>query len=186
MQTCGAVITYEETCARFTGKNRKVVEAYLRQEGLPLPASWPEGFYKTALSALAGEVEAIEGVQMLLDALCAHGVAICVASNGGMDKMEVSLARVGFLPQFHGARFSAYDTGESKPAPDVFLFAAKAMGVAPRDCVVIEDSASGFEAAQRAGMRCLAYLPQGGAKGRHLFSAEPFGRMQELISVLGL
>lgn len=186
LQNCGAVISYKETCARFTGKNRKVVETYLRQTSLAIPASWPDDFYQIALATLAKEVRPIEGVGALLQALSANGVAICVASNGGMDKMETTLGRVGFLELFQGAMFSAYDIGESKPAPDVFLHAASTLGVTARDCIVVEDSSSGFEAAHRAGMRCFAYLPHGQSMGRQLHSAEPFGRMQDLVALLGL
>lgn len=186
LQSCGAKISYDETCMRFTGKNRIAVEAYLRQVGLPIPVSWPEVFYRDALVALAAEATAIDGVERLLDILSAQGVAVCVASNGLMEKMQVTLGRVGFLPQFQDAMFSAYDIGEAKPAPDVFLHAARTMGVMPKNCRVIEDSSSGFEAAQRAGMRCFAYLPHPNARPKQTFSAVPFETMQELPALLGL
>lgn len=186
LQDCGVKISFSETCNRFTGKSRHTVEACFRDLGRQLPEDWPDGFYTKALSALATEVQAIEGAKFVLDALAEKEVAFCVASNGLTQKMEVTLARVGFLARFQGAMFSAYDIGQSKPAPDVFLQAASQMGIEPQDCVVIEDSESGFEAAHRAQMRCFAYQPQGPLPQGRMFGAVSFRKMQDLPALLDL
>jgi len=72
-----------------------------------------------------------------------------------------------------GKVFSARDVGVGKPAPDLFLAAAASAGVAPLDCVVIEDSRPGVTAAMAAGMACIGYAPDGdvfglGALGAHV------------------
>ena len=64
--------------------------------------------------------------------------------------------------------FAARATGEEvpagKPAPDVFLLAARRLGVDPSDCLVIEDAPAGVAAARAAGMRCIGLAPEGGSR----------------------
>jgi beta-phosphoglucomutase-like phosphatase (HAD superfamily) len=79
-----------------------------------------------------------------------------VASNGPRHKIELVLGLTGLLPWFEQRIFSAYDIGAWKPAPDLFLHAARQMGLAPADCAVVEDSASGIAAGLAAGMRVFA------------------------------
>lgn len=81
----------------------------------------------------------------------------CVASSGSRDKIELSLGLTGLLPHFEGRIFSSYDIGSWKPEPDLFLHAARALGVDPRDCAVIEDSQPGVDAGVAAGMFVYAF-----------------------------
>jgi beta-phosphoglucomutase-like phosphatase (HAD superfamily) len=84
-----------------------------------------------------------------------HGrVPMAVASNGRRTNVEASLAATGLRPLFD-LIVAAEDVEQGKPAPDVFLEAARRMGVAAADCVVFEDSNEGLEAAHRAGMRAV-------------------------------
>ncbi|MGB0506705.1 MAG: HAD-IA family hydrolase [Pikeienuella sp.] len=181
---CGAALSFVECCTLFTGKSARDVEQYLTDTGLSIPESWPKGFYDQALEALSREVVAMKGALAVLHALGRAEVPFCVASNGLMAKMEVTLARTAILPLVEGNMFSAYEIGQSKPAPDVFLHAAKVNGTAPDRCIVVEDSASGFEAAAAAGMACYAFTPDD--SGGPLFGAVPFRRMAELPELLGL
>ena len=82
-----------------------------------------------------------------------HGkVPMAVASNGRLENVQASLRVTGLLPMFD-LIVSADDVANGKPAPDVFLEAARRMGVAAADCVVLEDSKEGLQAASAAGMR---------------------------------
>ena len=83
-----------------------------------------------------------------------HRVPMLVASNGRRANVEASLRVTGLLPLFDGV-VSAEDVRHGKPAPDVFLEAARRMDVAPADCVVLEDSDEGLRAAAAAGMRSV-------------------------------
>jgi beta-phosphoglucomutase-like phosphatase (HAD superfamily) len=113
-------------------------------------------------------------------------VPFCVASNGVAAKMHVTVEQTGMLPWFKGNIFSAYDVGLSKPAPDIFLHAADAIGIRPEHCLVVEDSASGFEAAANAGMDCFAYIPKGTKPVTNLFGARQFSEMGLLPKILDL
>jgi beta-phosphoglucomutase-like phosphatase (HAD superfamily) len=71
--------------------------------------------------------------------------------------MHLTLGLTGLLPRFEGHLFSAVQVPRGKPAPDIFLHAASALGIAPSGCLVVEDSSAGLEAARAAGMRAVAY-----------------------------
>lgn len=93
----------------------------------------------------------------VVDALDQITIRKCVASSGTHEKMRYTLGLTGLYDRFDGHIFSATEVPNGKPAPDLFLYAAKKMGVSPADCVVIEDSAMGVKAARAAGMRVFAY-----------------------------
>ena len=86
----------------------------------------------------------------------------CVASASSLERVRLSLEITGLLSFFAPHVFSASRVARGKPAPDLFLYAAENMGVAPRECVVVEDSERGIAAALAAGM-----TPIGFAGGSH-------------------
>jgi FGGY-family pentulose kinase/HAD superfamily hydrolase (TIGR01509 family) len=91
------------------------------------------------------------------------GLPFCVASSSQVERIRLSLELTGLLPAFEGRIYSASMVRKGKPAPDLFLHAAEAMGVAPENCLVIEDSPAGIRAARAAGMRVFAYVGGGHA-----------------------
>ncbi len=182
----GADITFSECCEIFSGKSRYDVERYLTEKGLEIPQDWLFSFSKELICDLKKEVEPIHGVKKALRILMNHKIEFCVASNGLLEKMYATLGKTGMLPWFQGNMFSAHEVGASKPAPDVFLHAAAVNRTLPEHCLVVEDSASGFEAAARAGMSCLAYMPKGSRPVSNLFGARQFSDMALLPSELGL
>ena len=77
---------------------------------------------------------------------------VCVGSQGGLTKTELTLGLTGLRNLFDdNALFSAYSVPRGKPHPDLFLHAAEVMGATPPETVVVEDSGSGVEAALAAG-----------------------------------
>jgi HAD superfamily hydrolase (TIGR01509 family) len=84
-------------------------------------------------------------------------IEFCVASNGPKKKIEENLGITELLPYFQKAIFSSYDVGAWKPDPGLFLHVAEYYGVAPSECIVIEDSAPGIRAGIDAGMQVLAF-----------------------------
>ena len=106
------------------------------------------------LEAFDAELTAIPGIVEALDAIT---LPTCVASNGGHAKMRHTLGLTGLLDRFEGRIFSRSDVRQGKPAPDLFLYAPKQMGVVPNRCVVVEDSPTGIAAAKAAGIRALVF-----------------------------
>lgn len=91
----------------------------------------------------------------LVQRLAAASIPIAVASGSAPWNIEASLEAVG-LAEFFKVRVSAEEVPAGKPAPDIFLEAARRLGVPPESCVVIEDAVPGVTAALAAGMRCVA------------------------------
>jgi HAD superfamily hydrolase (TIGR01509 family) len=121
------------------------------------------------------------------EALAALPQLKCVASSGLLDDVRRNLETTGLLAHFGAERlFVAAMVRYGKPAPDLFLLAAERMGVAPADCMVIEDSVPGVLGARAAGMRALAYVAQHN-DGDALIAAggEPFHHMRELPDLIG-
>lgn len=109
--------------------------------------------------ARVAELELKTGFDELLGEARARGVPRALASSSARRLVEATLARFGLRQ-----RFDAVVTGDCvahpKPAPDIFLEAARRLGAAPGDCVVLEDSLAGVRAARAAGMRVIA-VPEG-------------------------
>jgi HAD superfamily hydrolase (TIGR01509 family) len=83
--------------------------------------------------------------------------ARCVASSSKPERIRLSLGLTGLLESFEPHIYSSTMVKNGKPAPDLFLHAAREMGASPDACVVIEDSPAGIQASKSAGMRVLAY-----------------------------
>jgi HAD superfamily hydrolase (TIGR01509 family) len=161
----GIVLSIEQTMARFMGRSMKSciedVAAELRQKKLPEPANFPEDFLNAmqfdTFEALQTQLQPVAGIAAAIDAIEAQGMATCIASSGDHGKMKITLGKTALLDRFGGRIYSATQVAKGKPAPDLFLFAAAQMGFPPSQCVVVEDSPFGVEAAVAAGMRAMAY-----------------------------
>jgi HAD superfamily hydrolase (TIGR01509 family) len=94
-------------------------------------------------------------MRKFVELLAAEGVPMAVASGSSPEAIEAILAGSGLAAHLTTV-VSADEVAHGKPAPDVFLEAARRLGAAPVDCVVLEDAAPGAAAAHAAGMRCIA------------------------------
>jgi len=102
----------------------------------------------------AGRLSAVPGLHRLAAALSAHGIPIAVATSAPRQNVEHTLRELG-LASFTGCIVRGDEVAHGKPAPDVFLEAARRLGVPPDACLAFEDAPVGLEAAQRAGMRVV-------------------------------
>ncbi len=127
------------------------------------------------------------GIADVLDAVRGRK---CVASSSTPERLRHSLSLVGLLARFDPDIFSATQVAHGKPAPDLFLFAAHRMGVAPARCTVIEDSVAGIAAARAAGMTAVGFCGGGhcgpGHRDRLLAAGAHagFDRMGEIAGFL--
>ncbi|SOD89020.1 haloacid dehalogenase superfamily, subfamily IA, variant 3 with third motif having DD or ED [Streptomyces sp. Ag109_G2-15] len=94
-------------------------------------------------------------MRKFVELLAAEAVPMAVASGSSPEALDAILAGTG-LDAFLHTVVSADEVAHGKPAPDVFLEAARRLGADPADCVVLEDAAPGAAAAHAAGMRCIA------------------------------
>jgi beta-phosphoglucomutase family hydrolase len=99
-------------------------------------------------------IEALPGVKTFLDRLRAAAVPVIIGSSTPRENIEFVIHLVG-LDGYFGDIVAAGDVTHGKPDPEVFLIAARKLGVPPRDCVVFEDAHVGLEAARAAGMKVV-------------------------------
>jgi beta-phosphoglucomutase-like phosphatase (HAD superfamily) len=116
-----------------------------------------------------------------------ENIPCCIVSNGSEEKMQITLGPHGLWDRFHpNAMFSAHTLKVAKPDPEIFLAAAAHFDVQARDCVVIEDSATGARGAARAGMQCFGYAANTQETALLAEGAEIFHHMKDLPRLLGL
>jgi HAD superfamily hydrolase (TIGR01509 family) len=109
--------------------------------------------------ALSEKLTAVEGIHEALAAIGqVYGNKIACASGADRRKIELQLRKVGLIDHFAGRYFSGFEMPKSKPAPDVYLAAAAALGVDPRDCAIIEDSPTGAQAGLAAGGTVFGFV----------------------------
>lgn len=184
----GWPVSEAEVIERFVGRTeaamRAAVEAHL---GRDIGPEW-DAFADEYVRLFADELRPVDGIVEALDAIEAAGLPTCVASSGGHAKIRRNLATTGLLDRFEDGRiFSGDDVEHGKPAPDLFLRAAAALGKDPARCAVVEDSRHGVAAGRAAGMRVLAY---GGGVTSATALAGPattvFADMRALPALLGI
>lgn len=155
----GIDICRDEATRLFgSGKLGDDILRFERETGTRLPSNFEYELRRRREVAIRDQLREVKGAS---DVVRAVRVPTCVASNGPRKQTELSLRTVGLLEQFRGRIFSAYDIQSWKPDPDLYLHVAKAIGVAPADCIVVEDSLVGIEAGLRAGMKVLGYAESG-------------------------
>ncbi|MEV3861456.1 HAD family hydrolase [Streptomyces sp. NPDC050095] len=154
----GWPLTEDEVVDRFIGRSHAAIREQVADRlGEATAATWSERFERLHRDAVDADLAPVEGLPEALDAIDALGLPTCVASSGSHDKMRHTLGRTGLYERFAGRIHSATEVARGKPAPDLFLHAARQMGVDPAACVVVEDSRPGVLAARAAGMRAFGY-----------------------------
>jgi HAD superfamily hydrolase (TIGR01509 family) len=170
----------------FLGGTMQGVFQAARGLGADLPDNWVEVFYEKLYTELALGTDLVAGIEDVLQALDAASVPYAIGSNGSEAKMKVTLGQhPDLLARFGGHVYSGQSLGAPKPAPDLYLHAARQLGVDPSRAVVVEDSPNGAKAARAAEMRCMGYAPHGNAKLAAV-GAELFSDMRQLPALLGL
>ena len=151
----GVALTEDVAYARFLGRSMaSIVEILEADYGLAITGSHLEGIRNRLYERFRRDLKATRGVCHALDLIANPR---CVASSSQPDRIRLSLALAGLLDCFEPNIYSSSMVKHGKPSPDLFLHAARSMGVPPAGAIVIEDSPAGVEAAQRAGMRVFAY-----------------------------
>ena len=184
LQREGLDWTVEETMRRLMGRSMKsCVEIVERELGRALPGEFVDRLQADTMQAFRdAPLKTIPGVVEAIDAIEAAGIATCVASSGGLDKMRVTLGIAGLWGRFEGRIFSSSQVPRGKPFPDLFLHAAIQMNEQTSDCTVVEDSLPGIQAARSAGMRALAYVgaPHTDAEALRAAGGRTFDAMSSL------
>lgn len=156
LRAAGAEIDDSEIFTRMIGRPiSEIVDLVAAEQGVDATPYLPE--YRARLRArFETELRAVPGMVQAIRALPEGPRA--VASSSTLPRLEHSLRLTGIWDYFSPHVYSATQVARGKPAPDLFLFAAGQLGVDPSDCIVIEDSPAGVQAARAAGMQVVGFL----------------------------
>jgi HAD superfamily hydrolase (TIGR01509 family) len=153
----GYPISGEEAVALYSGLRWADCHRRIEEEsGLRFDSEALETAVDEAIASRTAEMLAIEGIGPFLAGQAHRKLAIASSSETGW--LETSLDRLGLTAWFEDRLFSAARFARGKPHPDIYLHAAERLGVAPADCLVIEDHPVGVAAGAAAGMTVIALL----------------------------
>lgn len=155
LASLGWSLSLEEVIERFMGKSlascQDDIAAHLKTE---IPATFWTALQQTTYERFRSDLQPVEGIAAVLNAI---SLPKCVASSGSHEKINTTLGITGLKHHFADNIYSATSVSKGKPAPDLFLYAARQMQTNPSACLVIEDSPYGVQAAIAAEMRVLGY-----------------------------
>jgi len=178
----GVSLSFEEAVDRFIGMSMAngVVQMTALLGGA-LPAEFlPEMGRRTRAAFRAG-LTTVPGIEAVLDGLQRP---FCVASNGNHAKVNFTLGHTGLLPRFSGRIFTADDVAHPKPAPDLFLLAARTLAADPARTTVVEDTPTGVRAAKAAGMRAIGFAAMTPAGRLQAAGADAIARSMAEVAAL--
>ncbi|MGO4578495.1 HAD family hydrolase [Cupriavidus sp. 2TAF22] len=187
----GIEISLEDSTRWFLGRAvREELDNIALRRGAPLPENWLSQWLARRNAVLEAEVQAVPHVREAVTAIAAAGLPICVASGADRVKVKLQLSRTGLVALFQQDErehiFSSTEVERSKPAPDVYLLAARTMNVEPSRCAVIEDSPAGITAGVAAGMTVFGYAARNDAASLLAAGARStFTDMRELPGLIG-
>lgn len=155
----GITLSPAEILERFTGWREADVLAALSAEwGVALDGAFVAEKSDAVTDAFRTSLRPVAGMPEVLSRL--RGPR-CVASSSRPERIAMSLQLTGLAPCFGEHVYSAVSVRHGKPAPDLFLLAARSMGVDPAACTVVEDSVAGVSAGVAAGMRVIGFVAGG-------------------------
>jgi HAD superfamily hydrolase (TIGR01509 family) len=177
-KTHGATIDLDYAHQLFLGKSLAFCFDYIADVAQKkLPEDFEEEFRKLTFESFKKELQPIKGIHELLAKI---NVPIAVASNGPADKIRLNLTTTKLIDKFEGNLFSAYDINSWKPNPELYLHAAKTMGFAIKDCVVIEDSPAGVQAALNGGFDVFGFSNRANIEALQQMNIPLFDDMEQL------
>ncbi len=181
-KTVGYHIDIETAIDQFSGLALKNVFEFIEKEiERSLPDNFETTYRKQSYQAFKTNLQPIKGVHSLLERIT---IPFCVASSGPLKKIKLNLTTTNLINKFEDTIFSCYEINNWKPAPDIFLHAAKVMGFQPSECVVIEDSLAGVTAAKAGGFDVYVLQNESNKKTLKNVDVPIFTNMGELDSLL--
>lgn len=184
----GVLISEDDAHRRFVGRTfEAMIEELAAETGRIFPPGLSAEKDRVLLDLYERELRSVPGVP---EALAAIGGAPSVASNSPAARVEAALRVTGLCPHFGGRIVTFEHVAEGKPAPDIYLLAARRAGREPRHCIAIEDSVTGVTAAARAGCTVLGFTGTHAGPERHgetlrrAGAAASFAAMTQLPGIL--
>ena len=150
----GQATTLDDSLQHYSGRRwDDVITAIQSTLGEPLPASFSDDLKSAILDRFRSDLKEVSGARKFIQSFAS--IPRCIASSSSIDRLRLCLSILDLADEFGSNVFSAEMVSCGKPHPDIFLLAADKLGVSPKSCLVIEDSASGIKAAVAAGMTAV-------------------------------
>lgn len=174
--------TVESLIQRYRGKKLAPILADLESRICQkLPDAFEQHYRQRVAELFSRELKPMPGVLEMLETI---NFSKCIASSGPPLKIRQALQVSGLAPYFGDNIFSSYEVGSWKPEPGLFQYAANMMGFMPSQCVVVEDSEVGIEAAAAAGMKAFQYVRDGETLSYRIQDGISFNEMSQLPELL--
>jgi HAD superfamily hydrolase (TIGR01509 family) len=181
----GLELDVEQAHSLFLGKTVDgVLDAIAARGGTRPGSAWVYNWAFATAHAFVRELKAVDGVGVAVETLRRRGHVMAVASQSPLARVRLSLQVAGLAGQFGEHIYVTSMVTRPKPAPDIYLLAARKLGAAPTDCIVIEDSPAGAASALSAGMRVIGYAPGDTAAAMQASGARVIRSMHELIAAI--
>ena len=152
---CGIEVGLDETLDLFLGRSLDAVVEHYQGLGRLIPRQFPAELMVKVQETFRSALCPIYGIGSVLEGL---KIPHCVASSSTLDRVSLSLSLTGLARHFGDRLYTAQMVDRGKPAPDLFLYAARRMQADPARTLVIEDSVSGVRAAKAAGMTVWGFV----------------------------
>ncbi|MBN1908202.1 MAG: HAD-IA family hydrolase [Pirellulales bacterium] len=111
--------------------------------------------YDIYLDIIRGRLQPLAGVHEFIAGQRRAGRKLAVATSADEVKMLGNLTQIGLPPSTFDVCVNGLEVTRKKPDPEIFLLAINRLGLAPAECLVVEDAPSGLKAGKAAGARCL-------------------------------
>src|SRR5262245_15073485 len=155
MSVLGHPMTTQQALNIFSGlRLRDVLKSAEALLSFPVPGDLGAAAGRRLFERFRRELQPVKGVREALELL---PYPRCVASSSARERLDLSIEVTGLKGLFGDNVFSADQVEHGKPAPDLYLFAARSLGVMPANCIVIEDSTLGVQTAASAGMKTIGF-----------------------------
>lgn len=179
---CGANIDLEYAYTHFKGNSlQKCIDQITHLIGKEIPFDFEEEYRHLSFEMFKKEIQPISGIKEVVEQL---DIPFCVASSGPENKIRLNLKLTGLLPYFENKIFSCYSIEKWKPDPSVFIWAANTMGFKPNECLVVEDSPIGVEAAIKGGFDVFGFTEHDYKDELSKIATKTFNRMIQLPELL--
>lgn len=178
----GANISLDYALKRFKGASMQQCQEHIAHlVSQRLPDDFLPKFRERSFESFRQNIKPVEGVAEVLENL---KIPFCVASSGPENKIRLNLELTGLLPHFENKIFSCYTIKKWKPDPAVFLWATKTMGFTPEECIVIEDSISGVNAAKNGGFDVFGFTAHDYNNELEGHATLTFNKMSQLLDLI--
>lgn len=169
----GVLISHAEMHRRFVGKTfQGMVDEIEAERGLKLPQGLEARKDTLMIETYRRELQAVKGVA---DALAKITLPKSIGTNGPRHRALEALRIVKIDHHFEGRLTTFEDVINGKPDPDIYLLAAKRAGLAPQNCLVVEDSVTGATASVRAGCPTLGFTGTHADRAEHAMKLVQLG-----------